>query len=696
MVGRNGSGKSTLLQLIAGTVQPSRGSVRTRGRVAALLELGSGFNPEFTGRENVYLNAATLGLSKRQIDERLDAIIEFSGVGAHIDQPVKTYSSGMYVRLAFSIATSADPDVLIVDEALSVGDGAFARRSFDRIMQIKDRGAAVLFCSHALFHVEVFCNQALWLHQGRVQDLGPVSRVLGRYQEFLDGMADGPMKHAQGEGGSAFVEALAHGAGAGPGDGAAVQESGGAAHPAPPAGDAASSAGNSAPSASGAARIRAVRVRLGEHQGDELYGEAGQSTLCVEIDFDSDPALPAVSAAVVLSSEGGRILASHLSLESGEPLARDAQGRGTARVTLERVPLNKGRYRVGAYLLCERGFHVYQWVDPVAHLNLHGDRAMPGYFLLDARWRGDGPAPDAASRAAGHWDRWQAARDAQRPRMTDWGDHPEVLRLIGAELLGSADTSIVAFLAGRLGARQAHALSLCCGDGGFEKALLAGGVFRSIEGLDLSEVRIEAARAAAGEHQGRLSFRACDIDAAEFGEAVCDAVLAKAALHHLGRLEDVFDGIARCLRPGGVLVTLDFFGPTRFQWTDRQLDEANRFLETEVPEELRLLPGGSLYRATRPTVQEMIEMDPSEAIRSSDILPLLRERFETELDLPLGGTLLNLILHGSIVDNFEPGNAAHDEIVRKAFALERRLMAEGAIGSDFRLIIARPKPAPTR
>jgi len=308
---------------------------------------------------------------------------------------------------------------------------------------------------------------------------------------------------------------------------------------------------------------------------------------------------------------------------------------------------------------------------------------------------GEGPSPALASRAADHWDRWQAAHDSQRPRMTDWGDHPEVLRLIGAELLGSADTSIVGFLAGRLGARQAHAMSLCCGDGSFEKALLAGGVFRTIEGLDISEVRIGAARAAAGEQQGRLTFRACDIDAADFGEAVCDAVVAKAALHHLSRLEELFDGIARCLRPGGVLVTLDFFGPTRFQWTDRQLDEANRFLETEVPEELRRLPDGSLYRATRPTVQEMIEMDPSEAVRSADLLPLLRERFEPELDLPLGGTLLSLILHGSIVDNFEPGNEAHDAIVRKAFALERRLMAEDAIGSDFRLIIARPKSAPT-
>ncbi|MGZ8193237.1 MAG: ABC transporter ATP-binding protein [Methylobacter sp.] len=134
IIGRNGSGKSTLLQLVCGTLTPSTGEVSVKGRVAALLELGTGFNPEFTGRENVFMSAAIMGLSQKEIENRFDEIVDFSGIREFIDQPVKTYSSGMYVRLAFAVATSVDPDILVIDEALSVGDGAFARQSFNRVM----------------------------------------------------------------------------------------------------------------------------------------------------------------------------------------------------------------------------------------------------------------------------------------------------------------------------------------------------------------------------------------------------------------------------------------------------------------------------------------------------------------------------------------------------------------------------------
>lgn len=368
IVGVNGAGKSTLLQLIAGTIQPTAGKVRSRGRIAALLELGSGFNTEFTGRENIYLNAATLGLGKREIDQKIDGIIEFSGIGSHIDQPVKTYSSGMYVRLAFSIATSVEPDILIVDEALSVGDGAFARKSFDRIMQIKERGATVLFCSHTLFHIEVFCDRALWLHKGKIQEIGKVSGVLSKYQEFLDRLTESPATAAP----HAVEAPLA--APQGHGDAKPAIGSDGAEN------------GAEAPGANGFARIKSVRVKLNDHEGDELFGNALTSTLCMEIDFLSDPQMPAPSAALVLSSDSGRILTSNFATASKTIFVRDTAGSGTARVTIENISLNKGRYRVGAYLTCERNMHVYQWMDPVAHINLHHEGVEPGFFLIEANW----------------------------------------------------------------------------------------------------------------------------------------------------------------------------------------------------------------------------------------------------------------------------------------------------------------------
>ena len=191
IVGRNGAGKSTLLQLVCGTLNPSHGSVSVRGNVAALLELGAGFNPDFTGRENVYLNAAILGFAREEIDRRFASIVEFADIGDVIDQPVKTYSSGMYMRLAFSVAINVDPDILVIDEALSVGDGVFARKSFDRIMAMKDAGKTILFCSHSTYHVESICSRAIWLNHGKVERDGPVAQVLSAYNDFLGQEAHG-------------------------------------------------------------------------------------------------------------------------------------------------------------------------------------------------------------------------------------------------------------------------------------------------------------------------------------------------------------------------------------------------------------------------------------------------------------------------------------------------------------------------
>ena len=184
VIGRNGSGKSTLLQLICGTVRPSGGEVEVRGRVGALLELGAGFNPEFTGRENVWVNAAVLGLSDREIAARFEAISAFAGIGAYMDQPVKHYSSGMYARLAFSVCAHVDADILVVDEALSVGDGAFQQKCMRFLAEFRRRGA-VLFVSHDSRMVTSLCDRVLWLDRGVVRATGAAREVCRQYQSAL-------------------------------------------------------------------------------------------------------------------------------------------------------------------------------------------------------------------------------------------------------------------------------------------------------------------------------------------------------------------------------------------------------------------------------------------------------------------------------------------------------------------------------
>jgi lipopolysaccharide transport system ATP-binding protein len=184
IIGRNGSGKSTLLQVICGTLAPTTGLVQTRGRVAALLELGAGFNPEFTGRENVYMNGTVLGLSQEEIDARFDDIAAFADIGDFIEQPVKHYSSGMYARLAFAVAISVEPDILVVDEALSVGDEPFQRKCFARMEQIKSDGATILFVSHSAATVTQLCDRAVLLDRGVQLYTGRPKRAVAWYQKL--------------------------------------------------------------------------------------------------------------------------------------------------------------------------------------------------------------------------------------------------------------------------------------------------------------------------------------------------------------------------------------------------------------------------------------------------------------------------------------------------------------------------------
>src|SRR5918994_1013459 len=181
VIGRNGSGKSTALKLVAGITKPTSGTVTVSGRVSALIELGAGFHPEISGRENVFINGMMLGLTKRQVAERYDDIVAFAELQEFVDAPVKTYSSGMYMRLGFAVAVNVDPDVLVVDEVLAVGDEAFTHKCFDKLAEFRRRGRTVLLVTHALDLVTRFCDEALWLDGGVVREQGDPKRVVDAY-----------------------------------------------------------------------------------------------------------------------------------------------------------------------------------------------------------------------------------------------------------------------------------------------------------------------------------------------------------------------------------------------------------------------------------------------------------------------------------------------------------------------------------
>ena len=185
LIGSNGSGKSTLLKCLAKIYWPTSGTIEYRGRMASLLEVGSGFHLELSGRENIYLNGSILGMSKKEIDSKFDEIVDFSGVERFLDQPVKNYSSGMYVRLGFSIAINVDPDILVVDEVLSVGDEEFQRKSFKKFLEFKKRGKTVILVTHTMPVVEDICDSVTWINGGVMMQTGPAAQVVKNYQSSL-------------------------------------------------------------------------------------------------------------------------------------------------------------------------------------------------------------------------------------------------------------------------------------------------------------------------------------------------------------------------------------------------------------------------------------------------------------------------------------------------------------------------------
>jgi lipopolysaccharide transport system ATP-binding protein len=346
LIGQNGAGKSTLLQLLCGTLTPSQGQLEVNGQVAALLELGAGFNQEFTGRENILFSAALYGMSSRHIEQHLQEIIDFADIGEFIDQPVRTYSSGMYVRLAFSIATSVKPDILVIDEALAVGDGAFARKSFDRIMQLKQDGVTLLFCSHSLFQVEALCQRCIWLHQGKVMAQGASAQVIAQYNDWLSQR-------------SAGLEPVVH-------DEAAP----------PPV-----------KVAPGVVRLSGLKARCDDLSGTELQARSGESELSVEFEFIADPLMPTPNLALMVYGADGRVLSSTGTWIDGVTLTRNEEGHGRAHLRFPKLPLLKGRYTLSAYLMCERAVHVYEAVEHFASVQVTQPHLEQGVVSIPHQWQ---------------------------------------------------------------------------------------------------------------------------------------------------------------------------------------------------------------------------------------------------------------------------------------------------------------------
>ena len=345
IIGVNGAGKSTLLKLIAGTMLPSFGDLQVEGKVCALLELGSGFHPEMSGRENISLGGAVAGLSTTQVAAVEDEIIEFSGLRKVIDSPIKTYSSGMVMRLAFSVATAIDPDILILDETLSVGDGAFAKKSFEKIMGFKESGKTILFCSHSMYQTQAICTKVLWLDEGKLKQLGDPSQVIGAYNDFLAG-GEKPEVLVDEEN---YLEECEKNRGL-------------------------------------KTRLLNVKVSSNGVAGHRLAVESGYSDVVVEITFihDENESIPNVG--IVIQGANGRAVTSCSTISDRVEISIHSDGTGKVSLRYPKIPLLKGSYWVNVHLMCEKGIFFYDRAKMVAELIISQTSLEQGVVALPHEW----------------------------------------------------------------------------------------------------------------------------------------------------------------------------------------------------------------------------------------------------------------------------------------------------------------------
>ena len=325
VIGENGSGKSTLLKLVAGITKPTRGSLAVDGRVSALIELGAGFHPEISGRENVAINGVMLGLTRREVDRRFDAIVDFAELRDFIDAPVKTYSSGMYMRLGFAVAIHVDPEVLLIDEVLAVGDEAFTRKCLDKIAEFRRRGKTILFVTHSLGLVEKMCDDALWLRHGQAADRGDPKRVVDAYLTYVAGGEEALLRSSQ----ASAAERAETGDGSAPGG---------------PPGQAAL-AGGYRPGRWGGREVEIRAVRLLDARGRERHVFVPGETVTLALSVHAaTPVTDFVFGVGLFAADGTSVYGTNTDIEGFSP--RRIAGDAEVHLALEGLSLVEGTYLV--------------------------------------------------------------------------------------------------------------------------------------------------------------------------------------------------------------------------------------------------------------------------------------------------------------------------------------------------------------
>ncbi len=320
VIGENGSGKSTLLKLLAGITKPTRGSLRVDGRVSALIELGAGFHPEISGRENVYINGIMLGLSRREVHERFNEIVAFAELERFIDAPVKTYSSGMYMRLGFAVAIHVDPDVLLIDEVLAVGDEAFTRKCLDKIGEFRRRGKTIVLVTHSLGLVEKMCDEALWMRRARKADQGDPKRVVDAYLTYVAGGEEALLAREHGQVHDAHAPAPEHGPG-----------------------DATPEAGSYREGRWGSREVEICGVRLLDAQARERHVYTPGESLTLELQVQAaHEVTDFVFGVGLFSSDGVAVYGTNTHIEEWRP--RRLAGRARVRLRFDDLRLVEGTY----------------------------------------------------------------------------------------------------------------------------------------------------------------------------------------------------------------------------------------------------------------------------------------------------------------------------------------------------------------